>query len=113
MCEPTASFGRSEQICQRGVERGRFLRWNVVTRARDNQQACGWHRAFEKYAAVDAWFIFVTDDHQEWRREALERRLHLPQRRAFELQIEHGLRVPLRGMLGQHARKFGVPARIA
>src|ERR1035437_1788335 len=112
MRQPAAGFGRGEQIGERGVERGRLFRLNVVARARDHQQAGGRRGALEEHAAVDARLVLVADDHQKRHREALEPILHLPQGRTLELEIEHGLRMAKRGMLGQHAREFGVAARV-
>ena len=112
MRQPAASFSRGKQIGERGVERSRLFRLNVVARAWDHQQTGGGHGALEEHAAVDARLILVADDHQQRHREALEAVLHLPQGRTLELEIEHGLRMAKRRMLGQLPREFGVTARI-
>src|SRR5450755_1471444 len=112
MRQPAAGFGCGEQIGKRGVERTRLLGRNVVTGARDHQEAGGRRRALEEHAAVDARLILVADDHQKWHREFFQASLHLPQRRTLELEVEHGLRMTERGMLGQLPREFGITARI-
>src|SRR5450631_59680 len=80
--QPAAGFGRGEQIGERGVERCRLFRRNVMARTWDHQQPCGRHRPLEEHAAVDARLVLVADDHQQRHREALEGVLHLPQCRA-------------------------------
>ena len=110
--EPAAAFGRGEQLGERGVEGGRLLGGDVVTGARDDEQRGRRHSALEKNAAVEAKVVLVADDDQQRDLEALEIRLHLPQRRALELQVEHGHRMAVRGVLGEHAGEFGVAARV-
>src|SRR6185437_1973205 len=110
--EPTAGFGRGEQFGERRVELRRLLRGNVVPGARDHQQPGGRRDALEEYAALNAWLVLIADDHQQRHREFPQPILHLIKRRPLELQIEHRLRVAFGGMLGQHAGKFGVAARI-
>ena len=57
------------------------------------KQPGGRHDALQEHAAVDARLVLVADDHQERHRKAPELVFHLPQRRALELQVEHGERV--------------------
>src|SRR5665647_2112108 len=96
---PAPGFGRGKQIGERGVERGRFLAGDSVTRARNNQQPRGRHRAFEKYAAVEAPVILVADDDQQRRRKLLQVGFQVPQCRPLGLHMQHGQRVALRRML--------------
>src|SRR5262245_13835899 len=112
MREPAAGFGGCEQIGKRSIERSRLFRGNIVTGARDHQQAGCRHRAFKKHTAIDARLIFVTEDDKQWHRKFLQCRLHLPKRWTLELEIEHGLRVTFSRMLSQHAREFRITARI-
>ena len=112
MREPAASFRSREQVRQRRIEHGRFFRRHVVARPRDHQKACRQRRPLEIDAAVDAGLVLVADNDQQRHGKFLQRRLHLPQRRPLELKIEHGVRVTFGGMVGEHAREFGVTARV-
>ena len=104
---PTANSSASAALNAAGSSVG-----TLWPGARDDQQPGGRHGALQEHAAVDARLVLVADDHQQRHREFLQSGFHLPQRRPLELEIEHGLRVTLRRMLGQHAGEFGVAARV-
>src|SRR6185369_7033973 len=110
--EPAARFRGRKQIRQCRVEHRRLFRRNIVARARNHQETRRRRRALEKHAAVDAGFIFVADNDQQRHGKLLQHSLHLPQRRKLELEIEHGMRVAFGGMVREHAREFGVAARV-
>src|SRR5271154_5527390 len=73
--EPAAGLSGGKQLGERGVDGGRLLGGDGVTRARDHQQPRSRRRALEKDAAVKAGFVLVADDDQERHRKSLQVRL--------------------------------------
>src|SRR5512144_658526 len=89
--EPTARLRCREQLGERGIDRRRLLAVDGVARTRHHQKGRRRHRALEEDAAVETEIVLIADDHQERHRELPEFGFHLPQRRALELKIEHGV----------------------
>src|SRR5581483_2560381 len=110
--KPAASLGRGKQVRQRRVHGRRLFTRNGVARARDDEQSRRRHDTLEEDAALETRLVLIADNHQQRDAELLQLRFHLPQRRALELQVEHGLRVAFRRMFGEHARELRKAARI-